>query len=659
MKLILIAVVYLVFSGLLSLIIFPHNKHKGNVVGASGSVIGGILLIFPIIKSLLGGTETIVFNWSLPFASFNGMIDALSAFFMIPVLLLCAAGAFYGSKYMEEYFEKGKKYSFWLWYNFLEAGMIVVLISQNFIMFLIAWEIMTLASFFLVCTEHADENNRRASWIYLTAAHIGTFFIMVVFAVLGIHNGTYNFVFTPNLSLGLMVLVFISALVGFGLKAGFVPMHIWLPEAHPAAPSNVSAVMSGAMINIGLFGVLKTVILISGCNHWIGWTLLIIGLLSCIYGILFSSVQRNLKKLLAYSSVENMGIITIGLGLGILGMAYNNFFVAVLAVSGAIFHILNHSFFKGLLFMCAGNVLHETGSVDIEKLGGLMKKMPVTGLSFLIGSISICGIPPFNGFISEFLIYAAALCFVFPFGLSNTLAGLFVLIVLALSGGLAVITFTKSIGIVFLGEPRSELACEVSEVSPNMKYPPFVLAVGCIVLALISPLIIKIIQNCVCNVIGKSVVDYSYLGEINHILFVICCVFVIIITLSCLLWILKSSIMKKRVIKESPTWDCGYSKPSVKMQYTGESYVQPLSAFFSVLIRPLKKIRVPGRKLFPRRAFFESLFPDFFNRFLFEKVFGFAELIFNKLKWLQSGNVQLYILYIAITLVVLIIWELI
>ena len=344
--------------------------------------------------------------WPLPLGGLCVGMDALSALFILLIGGVGAAAAIFGHGYLASHGPTRKVASSWCWFDLLMAAMLLVVVARDGFLFLVAWELMSLTSFFLVVHESEKESVVRAGWIYLLATHIGTAFLLVMFLLLS-RNGTLDFT-ALGASGSMASTVFVCALIGFGTKAGLVPLHIWLPEAHPAAPSHVSALMSGVMIKTGIYGLLRVLSFIGPPELWWGWTLVCLGAVSGVLGVLFALAQHDLKRLLAYSSIENIGIITIGIGIGVLGIAGGHSLPAVLGLCGGMLHVLNHGIFKSLLFFGAGSVLRATGTREIDRLGGLMKRMPVTAVTFILGSVAICGLPPLNGFISEFLIYAAA-----------------------------------------------------------------------------------------------------------------------------------------------------------------------------------------------------------------------------------------------------------
>ncbi|MBF0495747.1 MAG: oxidoreductase [Deltaproteobacteria bacterium] len=478
----------LIFSGLLSFYC-GRNPRCANVIGAGGAMLGCVLGLIPAVRVLwTGQIETLHRAWDVPYGSFFLQIDPLSAFFLLPILGLSAAAALYGAEYLIAYQTRKNLGGPWFFYNLLVASMVMVTVARNGVLFLLAWEVMSLASYFLVTFEHEKENVRQAGWTYLVATHLGTAFLFILFLVLGRQAGSLDFDRFASIGAygsSVVNLTFLLALIGFGTKAGFMPFHVWLPEAHPAAPSHVSAVMSGVMIKTGIYGLVRTLTWLGQPEAWWGWVLIGIGLVSGGWGVLFALAQHDLKRLLAYCSVEHIGIIALGLGLGVLGMAVNQPLIAVLGLSGGLLHVLNHALFKGLLFMGAGAVLHATGTRDIDQLGGLIKRMPWTAAMFLIGSVAICGLPPLNGFVSEFLIYVGAFYGTGLHGVS--VSGATVVVGLAMIGGLAAACFAKAFGIVFLGEARSEHAMQGHEVGYAMRIGMLALALGCITIGFLAP----------------------------------------------------------------------------------------------------------------------------------------------------------------------------
>ncbi len=478
----------IIFAGGFAAITAGGSGKAASRIGVLSCLSGAVCAIIAGCSAMLTGSESSIrLAWQIPFGSFYIGVDPLSAFFIITISLICALAAVYGIAYLKAYRGRKNIGAAWCFFNLLFASMLLVVIARNGILFLIAWEAMSLSSFFLVMFEYEKPEVREAGWVYLIAAHVGQACLMCFFILLASGNAGLDFdAFSMSAGSVDKNVLFILALIGFGAKAGFLPLHVWLPDAHPAAPSHVSAVMSGVMIKTGIYGIIRMISLIgTPPAQWWAYTLLITGALSGVAGVLFAMAQHDLKRLLAFHSVENIGIITIGLGLWLLGISLNNPVIATLGLTGALLHVLNHAIFKSLLFFGAGAVAHETGTRNIDLLGGLLKRMPKTALAFGIGSAAICGFPPLNGFVSEFLIYLSS----FNVLISNTsggpvIGGLIALVALSLIGGLAAACFAKVFGIVFLGESRSEKTAGASEVHGPMLSAMMVASALCIFIGL-------------------------------------------------------------------------------------------------------------------------------------------------------------------------------
>ena len=625
--------------------------------GAGGAAAGGVCGIVPALHAALGAPiQSLRIAWDVPYGSIFLQLDALSGFFLLPIFLLCGLCAIYGAEYLEEYRDRKSIAPSWFFFNVLAASMVVVVLAHNGVLFVVAWEVMALSSFFLVTFEDEKPETRQAGWIYLVASHIGTAFLLALFILLGRANHSLDFnQFTASAGAGLL---FVLALIGFGTKAGFVPLHVWLPEAHPAAPTHVSALMSAVMIKTGIYGLLRVLTFLGAPAEWWGWILCGIGLSSGIFGILLALAQEDVKRLLAYSSVENSGIIALGIGVGLIGLSEGVPAIAAIGFAGAFLHVLNHSLFKGLLFLAGGNVVHAAHTRNIDRLGGLLKRMPVTGSVFLLGAAAISGLPPLNGFVSEFLIYLAGFKGTLMLDGSARALMLAALAGFALIGGLAVACFTKVFGVIFLGEPRTAGAADSHEAGPAMLLPGFVLAAGCVSIGLFAAAAVRSMAPVLAGVTGlsaellrlnlaapaHSVAQVGYVGG------------ALIVTAS-LLAVARRLMLASREVSVDVTWDCGYAKPSPRMQYTASSFAQPLTNAFGLLLQNRRTLIAP-QGLFPKEASLTVDTPDPYQTYLFRPLFVNAGSSFARLRPLQQGKVQLYILYIALTLIALLLWQL-
>ena len=661
MILLLISIGIILLSGCIALALSGRPLFSAGL-GAAGNVLAAVPGLYLCMETLLTGQPlSMQIPWAMPYGSFVVEIDALSALFLIPIFVLSALTALYGVRYLTAHPEGKSPGLAAFFFNLLVAAMVAVVIARNAMLFLIAWEVMSLASFFLVTFYDDRSEVRQAGFTYLVATHIGTAFLFALFIFMGMQAGSLDFAAFQAAPTGASFnasLLFVLALIGFGTKAGLMPLHVWLPEAHPAAPSHVSALMSGVMIKTGIYGIVRTLTLLPETQGWWGWLLVIIGAASGILGVLFAIAQHDIKRLLAYHSVENIGIITIGLGLGVLGIHYHSPVLAVAGFAGALLHVVNHALFKGLLFLGAGAVIQASGTRDIDRFGGLIRRMPWTAGAFLIGSISICGIPPFNGFISEFMVYYGAFQ-----GTTTGANGIFVPSVLSIGslaviGGLALACFTKSFGITFLGEPRTESAAQAHEVAPSMRLAMWILAGACVLIGLCSPLVIPALETAVSGIARMPGTNTAArLTDMATLMTCFIQAMVVLAGLIALLLWLRRSLLQQRKVDRQVTWDCGYAEPSPRMQYTGASFAEPLVTLTRALLRTHASGSGPAGP-FPKPVSYETHTPDIFFAYFFKPLFSGTDRLLGKLRWLQHGSIQIYILYIAATLMILMLWKL-
>jgi hydrogenase-4 component B len=661
MYIFLASVTILLLGGVLAFA-FAGKPLLSTRLGVGGAVIGSILGLVSASRCLYyGGFDTISYPWAVPFGSISLGMDALSAFFLIPMFILSGLAAVYGGEYMRPWFGKKSVGAHWFFYNLLIAGMAAVVTARDGLFFLVCWEVMSLAPFFLVTFDDDKESVRQAGWTYLIAAHLGAIPLIVLFVLLGHGGGSLSFdtfgavVTSGTVSPGTL---FVLALVGFGTKAGFIPLHVWLPEAHPAAPSHVSAVMSGVMIKTGIYGIMRTLTFIGAPPLWWGITLIAVGLVSGLMGVLFATAQHDLKRLLAYSSVENVGIISLGLGVGLLGQAAGMPVVSALGYGGALLHVINHALFKGLLFMGAGAVLHSADTVQIDRLGGLMKCMPRTGFAFVVGSAAVAGLPPLNGFVGEFLVYFASVEGGFHGTTSASVAAWCAFAGLAAVGGLAAACFVNAFSSVFLGEPRDSSLPHPHEPGKAMLYTMTALASLCLMSGLFAPVVLEFTVPAVSVLSGfpASEVGYMVAGA-TGMLVPLSVVFVVLLSLIALLAWVRLRLLAGAEVENSVTWDCGYAAPTARMQYTASSFAQPVTRLLGGLLGTGRRVTsITG--LFPRPASFETGVPGGPREYLYRPLFTWTAETLGRFRWLQHGRIHLYVLYIALTLVALLLWKL-
>ncbi|NQT10599.1 MAG: hydrogenase [Desulfobacteraceae bacterium] len=612
-------------------------------------VAGCILGLVDAGSKLISPGEYVASFKYLKSFSLSFQIDGLSAFFLVTIFAISLLASIYSFHYMDKTDKALRTATNYLFFSLLIVSMALVVASKGMITFMLSWEIMSLSSFFLVIFNYEAIENRRAGYLYFVFSHVGAMFIFAGFGVAYAHTGSLGFGQMVSLPDTFKLIVFILFFIGFGSKAGVFPFHVWLPHAHPAAPSHISAVMSGVMIKVGIYGIIRMYVLLNYHSPVIGGIVLAAGCISGVLGVVYALGQHDLKRLLAYHSVENIGIILIGTGIGMIGVSSGNVPMAILGFSGGLLHVLNHAIFKSLLFMGAGMVLKKTGTRTIDILGGLIKKMKITGTTFLIGSLAISGLPPFNGFVSEFLIYIGGFKGV---GLDRmTFAmSLIAIISLAVIGGLALACFTKVVGVVFQGEPRSAAAENVDEQGFSMLAPMLVLAGFCLIIGVYPKFFILMAMKGVSSLgLGYEWIQFEPIvrmtGNITRAaaLFFAVVLFVLII---------RALAYRGKSITRSGTWGCGFTQPTVKMQYTGSSYAASIIDFFRPFA-PVHEDHPPIRGRMPRRkTHYHSHVNDIAELHQHNVIVRPVLFFFDKLRWMQHGDIHLYIGYILLAVIV-------
>ena len=651
MELLFLAICILIFGA----IIVPFLKKEYVFPFASiCTIISTVTTSIPAISVLRTGnylelkTVTSVF-----FGTNYFCIDALSSIFVLIISIMSVLGVIYANGYIKTYLKSNKpinSHCFFL--MLLIASMLLVVTSFNALFFLVAWEIMSLSSFFLVMFDGNKKEVRKSAIKYLIYMHLSVIFIIAMFIMLS--NTSGSLIFTDYTKILLenkhfANVIFLLGFIGFGIKAGFVPFHNWLPDAHPAAPSHVSGIMSGIMIKTGIYGILRILLLIGIPSKSLSYFVLTISLITVLYGVLYAITQHDIKKLLAYSSIENIGIIGVGIAVGMLGLAYNNNFVALFGFTGSFLHILNHSIFKQLLFFASGNIYLKTHTKNIEVLGGIIKKMPYTSLMFIIGSLAISGLPLFNGFISEILIYAAMLL-----GIPSVEMNLFIVFIisiagLALAGTMAIVCFSKASGIMLLGNPRSDIVNKIdSEANLSSLIPMGILAISTFIIGIIPQYIITpFLTVTSLYVKTNNVIDIMIMTKsLTEVLSLCFCGFLLLIIL---LTFIRFLIKNKKTTYN--TWGCGYNKPNSHMQYTPSSYDNLFVSTLKPLFKRISHIKKP-KDLFPREAYFELEIEDIEEAYIVEPLVKGDEKLLAKFERIQNGNIQQYILFGLIFLII-------
>ncbi len=634
--------------------IFIRKPGTGQVLAAGLSLLSALVGVPATLALLFAqSTATYTLAWGLPFGPCELAIDPLSAFFLLPIFTVGAAGSLFAVGYWPSATHRLSERGLTFFYGLLVSSMAFLVMARNGLFFLMVWEIMALSAYFLIIAEHELEQVRRAGTIYLIATHTGTAALFISFSLLAAQTGSFELPATGTLSalLPVSTLLAVSALVGFGAKAGIMPLHAWLPAAHANAPSHVSAIMSGVMLKMGLYGIIRTLTFFHDIPLLWGTVLISAGIASALLGIVFAVAQRDLKRLLAYSSIENIGIITTALGGALLGLAGHNSTLAYLCLSAALLHILNHSLFKPLLFFGSGIVIHASSTREMNLMGGLGKGMPKTALFFLGGVLSICGLPPLNGFVSEFLLYLGLFS---QLQAVNLVALVLLAPVLALVGGLAVIAFIKLYSSVFLGTPRSSGAANPHEAGVTTLLPMAFFALICLLIGLLPQYAVRLVlpaMNCFIPNSTVAILSPQYtiiLGRLS--LFGI--LLAAVLTTVTLYW---RRCLRQAPLSRTATWGCGYQRATSRIQYVSSSFSEIAVSVFNGIIR--QRIERPALSgLFPR----PSLCIDQPTETILERIiaplFTVAGISFAFLRRLQHGRMNVYMIYIFATLVILMLW---
>jgi hydrogenase-4 component B len=622
--------------------------------------LNAIITTIPAVKAL-GGSEFLYhFNGGLSFGIIRLHIDPLSAWFIIIINITLFNGALYGSGYMKAY-QSGKNdiSLHWIMFVIFHLSMLWVCMLQNGFAFLVAWEIMTLSSLLLVMFDHSKAKTLQAGLNYMVQMHLGIAFLTIAFIRVFIARQTIDFTgiisYLQNSNDYWTILLFF---LGFGIKAGFIPLHTWLPYAHPAAPSHVSGVMSGVIVKMGIYGILRIFIHINNHLLEIGILLVILSAITALYGILNASVHRDFKKMLAFCTSENIGIIGMGIGIALIGKANGNPWVSMLGFSAALLHVLNHSLYKSLLFFASGNIYLQTHTRNMELLGGLIRYMPITAISFLIGSLAIGGMPPFNGFISKFLIYSGFIDMLKQNNLAMSALMIISIGILSMAGGVSMLTFTKAFGTIFLGEPRTEYAHKPVEAHWTMQLPIILITILMLFIGLFPQRIFQsltiVIQSC-----GFTTIDLAT-SKTAHILTMAGRSSVILLGIIALFWFIRKVFIRKETMDLQPTWGCGYVAPRPSMQYTGKSFSKSLAKLFGFITIENKKFKeLKTVSIFPSPRTYTSYYLEFFETRILDPLIKQFLRIFNFFTFIHNGKIQLYVLYGLLFMIILLVLTLI
>lgn len=657
-------------AGIILPLCAPRHPKAQNVLANGPAVVGSL---FGIGLGLAGLLEMQPFTGmlpsTLPFLAFAVRLDPLAALFLLTVSLVSLAVSIFAIGSLTEFYQRASVGLLGSLYNAFLLSMSLVVLADNGFFFLIVWELMSLLSYFLVVTEHEKGEVRYAGLFYLIMAHIGTAFILVAFLVLFQQTGSFSFEAFRHpeepLPQGFRTLVFVAALLGFGAKAGIVPLHVWLPYAHPAAPSHVSALMSGVMIKTAIYGLVRVYwdFLGGAFPAWWGMAVLLVGSVSALLGVMYALMEHDLKSLLAFHSVENIGIILLGIGAGMIFQTYGLREFAALGFMAGLYHVINHAVFKALLFLGAGSLLYATHTRNMEEYGGLLRSMPWTGCCFLVGAVSIVALPPTNGFVSEWMVFQSLfLSFQLPVVVLKLVLPI-AAAVLALTGVLALACFAKAFGISFLALPRSVHARRAREVPIPMRVGMVVLAAICVVLGLAPMVIVPLLDRITglltgATIAGKVLASGGWALAPVNVAFssisppAIALMLAALSLLGLLLTVAFRGRVKRRYYK---TWGCGINvKP--RMEYTATGFVQPIKRVFSMIYQPTVKLETEfleeSRYFFKRRRF-EFHIEPVFEKYLYTPVVQLFSTAADRFRVIQAGSLHLYLAYIFVTLVAL------
>ncbi|MHB1290780.1 MAG: hydrogenase 4 subunit B [Sulfuricella sp.] len=650
-------IVYWLLLGLAGLLL-QNSRAITQFIFPAGAL-GALILASAAVAGLGGAPNVAVLPLGLPDLPFHLRLDSLSAFF----LLLLGAASIGISLYSAGYFRDMQGNTLGLLcfeYHVFLAAMALVFLADDAYLFMVAWETMALSSYFLVTTDHNNPETRRAGFLYLLIAHVGAIAILMSFGVMQGGQGDYTFATMRGAHLDAFwaSATFLLALFGFGAKAGILPLHAWLPEAHPAAPSPVSAMMSGIMLKTAIYGILRVSFdLLDVQLWWWGALALTLGLVTALFGVLFAAVQTDMKRLLAYSSIENIGIILAGIGLAIIFHSFHKDALAALALTAALYHAINHAFMKGLLFLGTGSVLHATGERNLGKLGGLIHRMPKLALLVLVGTLALAGLPPLNGFVSEWLLLQA---FLLSPGLPHAYLNMLIPIAaaaLALAAALAGYVMVKFYGVIFLGQPREEKVVEQAhDVGIWERAGLTWLALGCILLGVFPVFFILhidyVTQLLVGHTLGVSAAQTGWMWltpiQPERASYSPLALFVIIIV-----GVLFTMVVVKKFyhgrLRRGPAWDCGYPEQTARMQDTAEGFGQPIRQIFELFFGITREVPSP----FDKKPHYRGETRDLLWDWCYLPIARLTESLSALIGKLQHGRIHVYLLYSFVTLLAL------
>jgi len=652
--------------GALSGLLLQSRPRQARQLACGFALAGAVMDGVAAIAALTGGTVAWSVSSGVPLFDYGFTLDALSAFFNLALSVLVAAVSIYSLGYLASMEQNRNLGLFSFFFNTLLFSLAVVFTASNVFLFLMAWEVMALTAYALVTYDHQSEECRRAGLLYVIMAHVDAGCLLLGFALLAQGAQTLDFdglrAAASHLSPQQQGWAFFLFFLGFGIKAGVIPVHIWLPAAHPVAPSNVSALLSGIVIKTGIYGMVRVFLEFLGVlPPWMGMAVISVAVVSAILGVLYALMEHDLKRLLAYHSIENIGIILLGLGAAMMFRTSGHPQLAAVSIIACLFHTLNHAIFKCLLFLGAGAVQHSTHTRNMEELGGLIRRMPWTAFCFLVGSVAISGLPPLNGFVSEWLTYQSLLA---GFGTTRGLVNLMFPIagaLLALTGALAAACFVKAFGITFLALPRSPHADHAHESSLTMLTGMSTLAAACFALGIGASWFLPVFGGMTRQLVGASggpeltlangfaiSAGLARSGSVSTAAIAGLLLLIAAVPLVTFVW-------KSRLKRFGPTWDCGLPGLTAENEYTATAFSKPLRMVFAALYKPRREIQAVFdiSPYYPKAIHFESEIEPTFERRLYQPVQRLIYWVSNNMRAIQAGSIHLYLAYIFVTLVVL------
>ncbi len=668
-------------AGALLPLAFSERKKGTAIASFVPAIVGALLTIVLSASIAISGSELMLsppFSVPLPSLAIQFHVDGMASFFMLIIGVVTIAISVYSLGYVGEFFGKHSLKALGFLFNLFVMSMLLVVASDNVFTFLVFWEAMSLASFFLVIYEHTSENSIKAGMTYIIMTHLGTAFILGSFLVLYFQTGSLSFdtFRSSQTQIPLLIkdIIFVLALIGFGTKAGLVPMHLWLPQAHPSAPSNISALMSAVMIKTAIYGLVRVTLDFTAPSSpdsaWWGMLMVVTGSASALIGVLYAAIEKDIKRALAYSSIENIGIVVLGFGLSVIFISFGLKALAAFALLASMYHSLNHAAFKSLLFMGAGSILFGAHTKNMEQLGGLVKRMPYTTLLFLIGAIAISALPPLNGFVSEWMTMQTLLSSHEVPNVMLQISISFASIVFALTAGIALATFVKIFGISFLSRPRSEHAENAKEVPMSMVSGMAMAAAACIVLGVVpsigagavaSAFDIDTSQLTLAISPFESITSPQNVQNLVPGSMSMPAIAVIMGSVAAAIvgFFIVTGSSRKTARRIYGTWDCGFGELDRRMQYTGTSLSQPIRTVFKALYKPHLSVQTDyysdSNQYLKKSIKVHSDTTNIFEDRLYSPVTRVTIGVFDKMRRIQTGKINAYLLYVMIALVILLI----